>query len=177
MPQIDPIELANRFQRPGGADWVAFMNTLLWAACWQVGIPESEIRTNRRSDIADGGVDTRVSVGSDRDITGYLGRQSIWQYKAAHEANLSDSKLVAEIQKPYAKERIRNGDAYRLCLAVQLQMRKGRSSKKILPARLRCSVPMHRRQGFSPSTTSLASSAIFPTSSTTTMACSFRAEH
>jgi hypothetical protein len=120
MPQIDPIELANRFQRPGGADWVAFMDTLLWAACWQVGIPESEIRTNRRSDIADGGVDTRVSVGSDRDITGYLGRQSIWQYKAAHEANLSDSKLVAEVQKPYAKERIRNGDAYRLCLAVQL---------------------------------------------------------
>jgi hypothetical protein len=55
-----------------------------------------------------------------RDITGHLGKPSIWQYKAAHEANLRESKLVAEVQKPYAKERIRSGDAYRLCLAVQL---------------------------------------------------------
>ena len=120
MPQIDPIELANRFQRPGGTDWVAFMDRLLAAACWQVGIPGSELRTNLRTDIRDGGVDTRVSAGSNRDITGYLGGPSIWQYKAAHEANLSDSKLVTEVQKPYAKERVRSRDAYRLCLAVQL---------------------------------------------------------
>ena len=60
MPQIDPIELANRFQRPGGPDWVAFMDRLLAAACWQVGIPGSELRTNLRTDIPDGGVDTRV---------------------------------------------------------------------------------------------------------------------
>jgi hypothetical protein len=47
MLQIDPIELANRLQRPGGTDWVAFMDNLLWAACWQVGVPESAVRTNR----------------------------------------------------------------------------------------------------------------------------------
>lgn len=120
MPQINPIELANRFQRPGGPDWVAFMDRLLAAACWQVGIPGSELRTNLRTDIPDGGVDTRVSACSDRDITGYLSGPSIWQYKAAHEANLTDAKLLAEVNKRYVKRRVQKGDAYRLCLAVQL---------------------------------------------------------
>jgi hypothetical protein len=120
MPQIDPIELANRFQRPGGPDWVAFMDRLLAAACWQVGIPGSELRTNLRTDIPDGGVDTRVSASSNRDITGYLSGPSIWQYKGAHEANLTDQKLLAKVNKRYVKRRIQRGDAYRLCLAVQL---------------------------------------------------------
>jgi hypothetical protein len=120
MLRIDPVELANRFQRPGGVDWVAFMDALLWAACWQVGIPESAVRTNLRTDMPDGGVDTRVSQNSDRDVTGYLKCQSIWQYKSAHESNLSPTELVGEVNKPYAKERIAAGDAYRLCLAVQM---------------------------------------------------------
>jgi hypothetical protein len=120
MLQIDPIELANRLQRPGGTDWVAFMDNLLWAACWQVGIPESAVRTNLRTDRKDGGVDTRISEGSDRDLTGYLQTPSIWQYKAAHESNLRQSELLAEVNKPYARERILAGDAYRLCLAAQL---------------------------------------------------------
>ncbi len=72
MLQIDPIELANRCQRPGGVDWVVFMDNLLCAACWQVGIPESAVRTNLRTDRKDGGVDTRIDWGSDRDVTGYL---------------------------------------------------------------------------------------------------------
>jgi hypothetical protein len=120
MPHINPVELANRFQVPGGYPWAAFMDRLLAAACWQAGIPGSELRTNLRTDIRDGGVDTRVSAGSNRDFTGFLGDPSIWQYKAAHEANLSDTKLLAEVTKRYAKRRIRNGDAFRLCLAVQL---------------------------------------------------------
>jgi hypothetical protein len=120
MLRIDPVELANRFQRPGGVDWGAFMDALLWAACWQVGIPESAVRTNLRTDMTDGGVDTRVSQGSDRDVTSYLKCRSIWQYKSAHESNLSQADLVAELNKPYAKQRIEAGDAYRLCLAVQM---------------------------------------------------------
>jgi hypothetical protein len=88
------------------------MDRLLAAACWQVGIPGSELRTNLRTDIPDGGVDTRVSAGSNRDITGYLGGPSIWQYKAVHEANLTDSKLLAEVNNPYVKRRIQKGDAY-----------------------------------------------------------------
>ena len=120
MLKIDANELANRCQRPGGVDWVAFMNALLWAACWEVGILESSVRTNLRTDMPDGGVDTRISQGSDRDVTGYLGSASIWQYKAAHESNVSQTELVSEVDKPYAKERIKAGDAYRLCLAVQM---------------------------------------------------------
>jgi hypothetical protein len=119
MPHINPVELANRFQSPGGDDWAAFMDRLLAAACWESAIPASELRTNLRTDIKDGGVDTRVSKGSLRDISGYLSDPSIWQYKAAHDANLSDTKLVAEVTKPFAKERIQEGDAYRLCLAIQ----------------------------------------------------------
>jgi hypothetical protein len=32
MPHINPVELANRFQSPGGDDWAAFMDRLLAAA-------------------------------------------------------------------------------------------------------------------------------------------------
>ena len=132
MPHINPVELANRFQSPGGDDWAAFMDRLLAAACWESGIPASELRTNLRTDIKDGGVDSRVSKGSLQDISGYLSDLSIWQYKAAHEANLSDTKLVAEVMKPFAKERIQQGDAYRLCLAIQsADMRRTKLEKQL----------------------------------------------
>jgi hypothetical protein len=120
MLKIDPIELANSFQRSGGTDWVDFMGNVLWAACWQVGVPESAVVTCLRTDIPDGGVDTQVSLGSGRDVTGYLKDPTVWQFKAAREANLRPGELVAEVNKPYARERILAGNAYRLCLCAQL---------------------------------------------------------
>jgi hypothetical protein len=88
--EINATELMNRFRQPGGADWTGFVNGVLWAACWQAGIPESEVHTCLRTDIPDGGVDTRVTEASSTDVTGYLAAPSIWQYKAANEANLTD---------------------------------------------------------------------------------------
>ena len=72
MLQINENELVMRYRQPGGADWVGFVNNLLWAACWQMGIPESAVRTVLRTEIGDGGVDTRIELGSAKDTTGYL---------------------------------------------------------------------------------------------------------
>lgn len=94
MLQVNENELVQRFRQPGGAGWVGFVNDLLWAACWQMGIPESEVRTCLRTEIPDGGVDTRVVVGSPADRTGYLQVPSIWQYKAADEATLTEASIT-----------------------------------------------------------------------------------
>jgi hypothetical protein len=121
MLEINANELMNRFRQPGGSDWVGLVNNVLWAACWQVGIPESEVRTCLRTEIPDGGVDTRVSQGSSSgDMTGYLADPSIWQFKAANEASLTIPALKTEVSKPYAKERIMANDAYRLCICAQI---------------------------------------------------------
>ena len=143
MLQIDPIELANYFQRPGGTDWVDFMDNVLWAACWQAGIPESAVVTCLRTDIPDGGVDAQVSLGSGRDVTGYLKEPSIWQFKATREANLKPGELVAEVNKPYARERILAGDAYRLCLCAQLPPDRRAELETALEALLRPSTFPH----------------------------------
>ena len=50
-----------------------------------------------RTDIPDGGVDAQVSLGSGRDVTGYVKEPSIWQFKATREANLKPGELVAEV--------------------------------------------------------------------------------
>jgi len=60
MLEINANELMNRFRQPGGSDWVGLVNNILWSTCWQVGIPESEVRTCLRTEIPDGGVDTQV---------------------------------------------------------------------------------------------------------------------
>jgi len=126
MLRIDPIELANYFQRPGGTDWVDFMNNVLWAACWQAGVPESAVVTCLRTDIPDGGVDAQVSLGSGRDVTGYLKEPSIWQFKAAREANLKPGELVAEVNKPYARQRILASDCVQALLVRAASARPSR---------------------------------------------------
>lgn len=120
MLQVNENELVQRFRQPGGAGWVGFVNELLWAACWQMGIPESEVRTCLRTEIPDGGVDSRVLSGSPADRTGYLQMPSIWQYKAADEATLTEASIKKEVNKPFAKERILAGDAYRLCVCAHI---------------------------------------------------------
>jgi hypothetical protein len=85
-----------------------------------MGIPKSEVRTCLRTEIPDGGVDTRIVVGSQADRTGYLQVQSIWQYKAADEATLTEASIKKEVNKPFAKERILAGDAYRLCVCAHI---------------------------------------------------------
>jgi len=120
MLQVNENELVQRFRQPGGAGWVGFVNELLWAACWQMGIPESDVRTCLRTEIPDGGVDTRVMAGSPADRTGYLQARSIWQYKAANEATLTEVSIKKEVNKPFAKGCILAGDAYRLCVCAHI---------------------------------------------------------
>ena len=120
MLQVDENELVIRFRKPGGANWVAYVNNLLWAACWQVGIPESEVHTCLRTEIGDGGVNTRVTTGSGNDATGYLQSPSIWQFKGSDEASLTETSVTKEVNKSFAKERILAGDAYRLCVCSHI---------------------------------------------------------
>jgi hypothetical protein len=118
MLQVNENELVQRFRQPGGAGWVGFVNELLWAACWQMGIPEGDVRACLRTEIPDGGVDTRVMTGSPTDMTGFLREPSIWQFKAADEATVTRASIKKEVNKPFAKERIMAGDAYRLCVCA-----------------------------------------------------------
>ena len=118
MLQVNENELVQRFRQPGGAGWVGFVNELLWAACWQMGIPEGDVRVCLRTEIPDGGVDTRVMTGSPTDMTGFLRQQSIWQFKAADEASVTEASIRKEVNKAFAKERILAGDAYRLCVCA-----------------------------------------------------------
>jgi hypothetical protein len=120
MLQVDENELVIRFRQPGGATWVGFVNNLLWAACWQMGILESEVHTCLRTEIPDGGIDTRVTQGSTSDTTGYLQTPTVWQFKASDEATLSENSITNEVNKPFAKERIEAGDAYRLCICAHV---------------------------------------------------------
>jgi hypothetical protein len=116
MLRLDPLQLIQLFQRPGGVDFTVFCNDLLRTMCADFGIPESEVSTCSRTDAKDGGVDTRINRGSDNDQTGFLGFRTVWQFKAGNEANISASKIAAEIEKPFAKECVKSGYAYRACI-------------------------------------------------------------
>jgi len=120
MLTVNENELVSRFRQPGGAAWVGFVNDLLWAACWQMRIPESAVRATLRTEIPDGGVDTQVMIGSSSDTTGYLGTASIWQYKATDESSLTETSITLEVNKAFAAERIKAGDAYRLCICAHI---------------------------------------------------------
>ncbi len=120
MLQVDENELVMRFRQPGGKDWVDYVNNLLYAAAWQTGIAESEVHTCLRTEIGDGGVDTRVARGSMNEPTGFLQQASIWQFKGAGEATVTENSIITEVNKTYAKERIIAGDAYRMCVCAHI---------------------------------------------------------
>src|SRR5258708_4443656 len=118
--KLNELELIQLFRQPGGAEFVRFCNDVIRATCWARGVPQSEVSTTLRTDIADGGVDTRIGRGISNDKFGYFETPSVWQFKAADEANLSAADVPKEVNKPYARKCVQDGHAYRLCICDHL---------------------------------------------------------
>lgn len=103
-----------RLQGAGGLPFTVFVDRLLRTFGAVYGIPESEIVTTVRVNIADGGVDTELHVGAAGDTTGLLGGPTVWQYKGTGYAAVDWADLL---KGWYVKDRIRAGDAFRLAVA------------------------------------------------------------
>ncbi len=107
-------------QRPGGDDFAALVDTVIRPHAHALGIPQGDIETMSRTDVADDGVDTRVRTGTAReDPTGWLTSPTTWQYKATQAKNLDKlrAKFSSEIRKPAVQQDLRAGYAYRYCVA------------------------------------------------------------
>ena len=119
--KLDELELIQLFRQPGGkGEFVRFCNEVIRTTCWAHGVPQSEVSTTLRTEIGDGGVDTRVGRGISDDKFGYFETPSVWQLKAADQARIGPEDATKEVNKPYARKCIENGDAYRLCICDNL---------------------------------------------------------
>jgi hypothetical protein len=126
MWKLRPDELL-RLKGGGGEPFVHFVDRLIRAEAAKGGLSQSEVATQLRVNIKDGGVDTQVSQAIPRDSTGWFGVPTCWQFKSSEADKIKDTKdkkkknnLREEINKPYVKELIEDGYAYRFCLLGDL---------------------------------------------------------
>src|SRR5436190_15254173 len=120
-----------RFQGKGGEEFAHFVDSLIRAETARSGLAQSEIATQLRSNIPDGGVDTEVKRLVPNDLSGWFNVPTCWQFKAKEARDIDDRKKVRkrnelqdEIHKPYAKELIGKGYGYRLCILGGLTAQK-----------------------------------------------------
>jgi hypothetical protein len=126
MWKLRPDELL-RLKGGGGEPFVHFVDQLIRAEAAKGGLSQSEVATQLRVNIKDGGVDTQVSQAIPRDPTGWFGVPTCWQFKSVGADEIIDKKyktkknsLQAEINKHYVKKLIEQDYAYRLCLLGDL---------------------------------------------------------
>jgi hypothetical protein len=101
-----------------GKPFTQFMNSVLRASAAKLGIPPTDVHTNLRVSVPDGGIDSQIDKGAD-DPNGYLARPTVWQYKARKFSEITEAVLHNEIEgssKENVRELIRRGYAYRLCI-------------------------------------------------------------
>jgi hypothetical protein len=122
MWKMSPGELL-QLKGAGGERFAHFVDRLIRAEAAKGGLPQSEVRTQIRVNIKDGGVDTQVTQAIPRDQRGWFGVPTCWQFKAVEADDINDKKskkkkngLQEEINKPYVRELIAQGYAYRFCL-------------------------------------------------------------
>jgi hypothetical protein len=104
----------------GGQRFTEVMDALIHAHCSSLGIPDAAIRTNLRTNLGDGGVDTEVNVAAKEDETGRMLVPTCWQYKATGYANVREADLIEEVNRRYARELIARGHGYRFCICDDL---------------------------------------------------------
>jgi hypothetical protein len=103
-------------QGNGGVPFTAFVDGLIRVhAVARHGLLDSDVRTNIRVNIADGGVDTTVGHGITEDPTGWFtGGPTVWQYKGT---SYSGTSVAGLLNGSAVRERIVAGDAFRLAIA------------------------------------------------------------
>ena len=114
----------------GGQPFAHFVDYLIHAQAARCGLPQSEIATQLRVNVSDGGVDTTIHQPMPKhegDQTGWFAVPTCWQFKAVDAKDVDDKKkkklkneLQKEIHKPYARKLIEEGYGYRLCLLGDL---------------------------------------------------------
>lgn len=130
MWEVNEYEVISIGRTPGGNRFTEFVDSLIFAEAYVNGLKPSEIRTNLRTNLPDGGVDTEFRQPLLNDSTGWLSdAPTIWQYKAKGYSAKKDGtglpeptkdELRSEINKPYSSDCIKKGYAYRLCICDSL---------------------------------------------------------
>jgi hypothetical protein len=127
MPRIDGKELLI-LKGAGGELFARFVDRLIRAEASAGGLAQSEIDTQVRVNIGDGGVDTRVRSSIPEDRSGYLSDPTCWQYKAETYNELMAKGTVAEplrflireVNKPEVRRLVEQGCAFRFCMIGDL---------------------------------------------------------
>jgi len=124
MWKVNALDVKHLGRTPGGERFTDLVDRLIRAQGSAGGVPSSAIATNMRNNRPDGGVDTKVDMPILGDSTGYLAIPTIWQYKATEAAGATEANLREEIYKPYARECIGKGYAYRFCICDEVTPQK-----------------------------------------------------
>jgi hypothetical protein len=101
----------NIFLDATGKAFKQFMNSVLRASAAKLGFPRTDMHTNPRVSVPDGGVDAQIDHGAD-DPNGYLVQPTVWQYKARKFSEVTEAVLRDEVEgasKENVRELIRRG--------------------------------------------------------------------
>jgi hypothetical protein len=118
MWKLNPTELLQF--KGDGPRFSNFVDRMIRAEAATSGLIQSEIRTQLRVHIPDGGVDTEVRAAFPHDRTGWFGIPTCWQFKAQEAKDIGPADLRKEINKPYVQELVKKGYGYRICLLGDL---------------------------------------------------------
>lgn len=105
---------------PGGVKFTSFVDDLLRSQAYLCAVKQSQISTNVRTNLGDGGVDSKVEEGFSIDPIGFNSVKTVWQYKATGYADLTEKVIKDEVRKAFVSECIKNGFAYRLAVCDSL---------------------------------------------------------
>jgi hypothetical protein len=128
--EITSQQIENLQGGDGGAfrDFVCRVISAHMIAC---GIPSAALSTDARN-VADGGVDCQVSQAAPNDPHDRLRSKTCWQYKATSHDKVTVPILREEIKKQYAAKLIKEGYAYRFCIADTITAEKKSEWENVL---------------------------------------------
>lgn len=116
------------------------LDQLIRNSAGTLGIPPSAVLDNPRTNHPDGGVDTQVTIGAQPDPCSYFNCPSTWQYKAVALKDFTDSKVKEEISgssKDYVRSLLKEGYAYRMCIADDVPAERKTEIKALLDAEIK----------------------------------------
>ncbi len=122
-----------------GKPFTDLLDRLIRTSAGTLGIPPSAVLDNPRTNHPDGGVDTQVTIGAQPDPWGYFNGPSTWQYKAVALRDFTDSKVKEEISgksKDYVRSLLKEGYAYRICIADDESPERKTRIKAVLDAEI-----------------------------------------
>ena len=91
-----------------GDRFTKFVDEILRSTIGAMGLPDAIIKTNSKTNIPDGGVDTEITEPLQGDPTGWASDcRTIWQYKVVEVKSITQQKLQEEINKKYVQELIK----------------------------------------------------------------------